>query len=42
MDQKDIQIYFRHWCKIGMFVFCYNKIKGETPSVRKQLRKLDH
>ncbi len=38
--QKDNFLFFRHFCKNGMMVYSYNKIKGHTLSVRKYLRSL--
>lgn len=32
---------FRHFCKMGMLVFAYVKIRGHTSSVRKYLRSLN-
>lgn len=38
---KDNLFHFRHFCKYGMLVYSYVKIKGHTPNVRKQLRSMN-
>lgn len=40
-SSKDTLFHFRHFCKYGMMVYSYVKIKGHTPNVRKQLRSMN-
>ena len=38
---SEQNFHFRHFCKWGMLIYSYVKIKGHTPSVRKYLKSLN-
>ena len=40
-SKEDTLYHFRHFCKYGMLLYSYVKIKGHTSSVRKYLKSLN-